>query len=135
MRPAGLESRDRRIKSPGAIAAGELEKGCAGEPHPARVPVLYTSQCVMDEKTDGARFPQGKRPSPCSCDGGSREATTNPPIADHSKHLANGEPIEAALASALAAAAAAGRFDVVARLVREIEARRLTRAGYVTRVD
>ena len=45
---------------------------------------------------------------------------------DRSKHLANGDAIEAALASALAAAAAASRFDVVAQLAREIEARRVT---------
>jgi hypothetical protein len=35
--------------------------------------------------------------------------------------------VEAALARALDAAAAAGRFDVVAQLARELEARRLAR--------
>ncbi|MDE2104563.1 MAG: tyrosine-type recombinase/integrase [Patescibacteria group bacterium] len=37
--------------------------------------------------------------------------------------------VEAALAKALGEAAAAGRFDVVAQLARELEARRLVRAG------
>jgi hypothetical protein len=36
-----------------------------------------------------------------------------------------GDVVEAALARALDAAAAAGRFDVVAQLARELEARRL----------
>ena len=43
--------------------------------------------------------------------------------------------VEAADARALGAAAAAGRFDVVAQLARELEARRLARAGNVVRID
>lgn len=39
----------------------------------------------------------------------------------------DGDVVEAALARALDAAAAAGRFDVVAQLARELEARRLAR--------
>jgi hypothetical protein len=39
--------------------------------------------------------------------------------------------VESALAGALAAAATAGRFDVVAQLARELEARRLARMGNV----
>ncbi len=39
------------------------------------------------------------------------------------------DPIEAALVRALEAAATAGRFDVVAALAKELEARRLVRAG------
>jgi hypothetical protein len=45
------------------------------------------------------------------------------------------EGIDAALATALVQAAAAGRFDVVAQLARELEARRLTRAGNVVRLE
>jgi hypothetical protein len=41
------------------------------------------------------------------------------------------DPVEASLARALDAAAAAGRFDVVAQLARELEARRLARAPNV----
>ena len=128
---------DQRIKSPGAIAAGELEKGCASAPPLARVRVLYASQCVIDERTDGAEGSEGtsSRPSAYTCDGGCDEEAENPRIADRSKHLANVDAIEAALASALAAAAAAGRFDVVAQLVREIEARRLARASHVALVN
>ncbi len=40
-------------------------------------------------------------------------------------------PVEAALAAALGGAAAAGRFDVVAQLARELEARRMARMGNV----
>jgi hypothetical protein len=43
--------------------------------------------------------------------------------------------VETALAKALAQAAAAGRFDVVAQLARELEARRQARAGNVVRLD
>jgi hypothetical protein len=43
--------------------------------------------------------------------------------------------VERALVRALGAAAAAGRFDVVAQLARELEARRLTRAGNVVPLD
>jgi hypothetical protein len=39
--------------------------------------------------------------------------------------------IEDALASAVAAASAAGRWDVVAQLARELEARRLAASGAV----
>jgi hypothetical protein len=40
----------------------------------------------------------------------------------------NADPVEAVLAKALGEAAAAGRFDVVGQLARELEARR-TRVG------
>jgi hypothetical protein len=39
--------------------------------------------------------------------------------------------VEVALANALSQAAAAGRFDVVAQLAAELEARRLSRPGNV----
>jgi hypothetical protein len=41
------------------------------------------------------------------------------------------DAVEAALATALERATAAGRFDVVAQLARELEARRLARMGNV----
>lgn len=44
---------------------------------------------------------------------------------------ATGDAVENALATALTAAATAGRYDVVATLARELEARRLARAGNV----
>jgi hypothetical protein len=43
--------------------------------------------------------------------------------------------VETALARALEAAAAAGRFDVVAQLARELEARRLARSSNVVSLD
>jgi hypothetical protein len=46
-----------------------------------------------------------------------------------------GEEVEAALAKGLADAAAAGRFDVVAQIARELEARRLARARIVSLAD
>jgi hypothetical protein len=45
------------------------------------------------------------------------------------------DDVEAALAKALALAADAGRFDVVAQLARELEARRLAVFGNVVRLD
>ena len=42
-----------------------------------------------------------------------------------------GDVVESALASALTAAATAGRFDVVAQLAKELEARRLARSANV----
>jgi len=44
------------------------------------------------------------------------------------------DPVEAALAGALTSAAAAGRFDVVAQLARELEARRLAGTSNVVRI-
>lgn len=43
--------------------------------------------------------------------------------------------VESALARALDAAATAGRFDVVAQLARELEARRLARSGNVVSLE
>jgi hypothetical protein len=48
-------------------------------------------------------------------------ATSDPPV----------DAIENALAKAIEGATAAGRFDVVAQLAKELEARRLARAGNV----
>ena len=45
------------------------------------------------------------------------------------------DPLEAALVNALARAAEAGRFDVVAQLAKELEARRLARSGNVVVLD
>jgi hypothetical protein len=59
-----------------------------------------------------------------------REVSASP-----SERFPSGDGVETALASALAAAAAAGRFDVVAQLARELEARRHARAGNVVLLD
>jgi hypothetical protein len=57
-------------------------------------------------------------------------------LASHSlEPVATGDAVEAALANALAAAAAASRFDVVAQLARELGARLLARAGNVVLLD
>jgi hypothetical protein len=42
-----------------------------------------------------------------------------------------GDAVEAALVAALTAATAAGRFDVVGQLARDLEARRMAQAGNV----
>jgi hypothetical protein len=47
------------------------------------------------------------------------------------ERTSDGDAVEAALVAALTAATAAGRFDVVGQLARELEARRLARAGNV----
>jgi len=46
--------------------------------------------------------------------------------------VAASDPVEEALAAALAGATAAGRWDIVAQLARELEARRLARAQVPT---
>ena len=48
---------------------------------------------------------------------------------------APGNPVELALSQALYRAAEAGRFDVVAQLARELEARRLSGADNVVALD
>jgi hypothetical protein len=48
---------------------------------------------------------------------------------------APGDPVEAAISHALYCSAEAGRFDLVAQLARELEARRLSRAGNVVALD
>ena len=71
--------------------------------------------------------------------GGAERARNSEPVAGSSspfeKVAGAVDGVEAALAGALSAAAAAGRFDVVAQLARELEARRLARAGNVVRID
>jgi hypothetical protein len=47
----------------------------------------------------------------------------------------SGDELERALARALEAAASAGRFDVVAQLAKELEARRLATSGNVVAID
>jgi hypothetical protein len=48
---------------------------------------------------------------------------------------ASADPVEAAISQALYRAAEAGRFDLVAQLARELEARRLSRADNVVALD
>ncbi len=45
------------------------------------------------------------------------------------------DAVEVALANAITAAVADGKFDVVSQLCREIEARRLARAGNVVAIN
>lgn len=47
----------------------------------------------------------------------------------------SGDELERALTKALELAATAGRFDVVAQLAKELEARRLADAGNVVAID
>lgn len=47
------------------------------------------------------------------------------------RSAAASDPVDAALATALTEASAMGRFDIVAQLAKELEARRLARAGKV----
>jgi hypothetical protein len=56
-------------------------------------------------------------------------------VSPSSNAVAPTDTVEAALANALTQAATAGRFDVVAQLARELEARRLARAGNVVLLD
>jgi hypothetical protein len=62
----------------------------------------------------------------------SEQAQANPATPGHlDASLDAPDAVEAALAAALSRAAAAGRFDVVAQLAKELEARRLARMGNV----
>jgi hypothetical protein len=58
-------------------------------------------------------------------------ARTRPDLDAFGPTFGPDESVEEALARAIDAAAAAGRFDVVAQLARELEARRLATAGNV----
>jgi hypothetical protein len=118
-----------------------------------RVPVLYASQRVTDERADGSPLPNGASSGPSAPAGndvadfatpasGPEPKWTDPRHAaecgdgaetdrpaDLSERVAGSDAVDAALANALAAAAARGPFDIVAQLARELEARRQTRAG------
>lgn len=66
---------------------------------------------------------------------GTDATPTSPELTPHGalmgQSMGPSDPVEAALAKALDAAAVAGRFDVVGQLARELEARRLATAGNV----
>jgi hypothetical protein len=64
-----------------------------------------------------------------------RDPETTPVDGALGQSWGNQDPVEAALAKALEGAAAAGRFDVVAQLAKELEARRLARMGNVHALD
>jgi hypothetical protein len=64
-----------------------------------------------------------------SVEGDPRDGSASPDVLP--RPAAASDPVEAALADALTKASAAGRFDVVAQLARELEARRTARAGVV----
>ena len=58
------------------------------------------------------------------------------PVLDRARPApAEADAVEAALAKALEGATAAGRWDVVAQLARELEARRLSRMRNVVALD
>ncbi len=87
---------------------------------------------VPEEGVETARpcDPRENEPSPVTETADARPATTEddaPSPAVVQPRSNDLDPIEAALADALSKAAAVGRFDVVAQLARELEARRLAR--------
>jgi hypothetical protein len=57
------------------------------------------------------------------------------PQAHGATQWGNADPLEATFSKALGEAAAAGRFDVVAQLAKELEARRLAGAINVVSLD
>jgi hypothetical protein len=77
--------------------------------------------------------------APCVVD--RRENDADPATQDDAKRpevsalSASADPVEAAISQALYRAAEAGRFDLVAQLARELEARRLSRADNVVALD
>jgi hypothetical protein len=74
---------------------------------------------------DSSSSPNSREPEPKSAS--PRDAVASVATAEQSI-----DPVEAALASALSAAAAAGRFDVVSRLADELAARRVARTAEAT---
>ncbi|HEV3191738.1 MAG TPA: hypothetical protein VGY54_14610 [Polyangiaceae bacterium] len=72
---------------------------------------------------------------PASADGGLNEVPLDHKLDPARPAPAKIDAVEAALAKALEGATAAARFDVVAQLAKELEARRLARAGNVTSFD
>ena len=137
-----------------------LENGCDDAASVGDVRLVYVSQCVESDScgklskrpvADSRLLPPGSgeiaelpampRASPrptwtdplqaAECDD---EGETQR-LADPSERVASGDAVEAALANALAAAATAGRFDVVAQLARDLEARRQARAGNLVLLD
>jgi len=86
----------------------------------AAEPKADLGEATAVDPQDSAGFASG------SAGGEGREEGSPPRSA-----AASMDAIEAALADALAGATEAGRWDVVAQLARELEARRLARAGNV----
>lgn len=109
------DANGRSDGSPGTGATQPPEDG----PVPADPPLLAAPLERLTELLDrvASRLDAEDRAAP-------------PPI-----HGAGAPDVERALATALGAAAAAGRFDVVAQLARELEARRLAGAGNVVSLE
>lgn len=90
------------------------------------------------ERTDsaalgsGAARREGSTPSPCTNEGMRPSAER---MSDDRPTPVRQDPVENALAKALDAAAGAGRFDVVAQLAKELEARRLANAANVVALE
>ena len=81
---------------------------------------------VANSECDSACFP-------VSPDDSSQNVTATG--ASETAPKSSAKDMETALAAALSRAAEAGRFDIVAQLARELEARRLARAGSAVRLD
>ena len=85
----------------------------------------------LDAPREGHEIAVASETSPPS-DTGSTEIA--PPHGVEGQRRGNQDPadaVDAALAAALSGASAAGRFDVVALLANELQARRLARGGVV----
>jgi hypothetical protein len=80
--------------------------------------------------SNGQGGSEGPETSGESDEGPPRSLPVDPPKPAMANRVANeADVVEAALSAALTAAATAGRFDVVAQLAKELEARRLARAA------
>ena len=94
---------------------------------------------MPEEGVEGAEVPRKASDPQTSEDGASGEASASvrPPVDVEASgpRFGPASEVETALARALDAAAAAGRFDVVVQLGRELEARRLARTPNVVQLD
>jgi hypothetical protein len=103
---------------------------------------LGTVSAQTTPQTAGGVDPVGCSPTPEQATAGEPSDAIDPTTQDDDEppgFLVSGQKppnvggvldaVEAALAAAMCAATAAGRFDVVSQLARELEARRCARAG------
>jgi hypothetical protein len=137
------------------------EQATAGEPSDAIDPAAHQPVITAEGAVERSRVHRPSHLGVASSNGGPnssprtsssvvdrREIQGDPTTEDDAeppRFLASGqEPpsvggvfdaVEAALAAAMCAATAAGRFDVVSQLARELEARRCARAGNVVRLE
>jgi hypothetical protein len=129
-----------RLTDPEPIGRTPFTKSAAEGPSDAtsiaaRIPRGFTARVAKladaaDLGSESAQ-PEFAATEKISTIGDPREPEKTPVDEAKGQSRGNQDAVEAALAKAIEAAAAAGRFDVVAQLARELEAHRLAGMGNV----